>query len=36
MIGSEPCSAEVCADFGAVLVESNGEDDYVHLLIEPG
>lgn len=24
----------VCADFGAALVESNGEDDHVHLLIE--
>lgn len=24
----------VCADFGAVLVECNGEDDHVHLLIE--
>jgi putative transposase len=26
--------AKVCQDFEAVLVESNGEDDYVHLLIE--
>lgn len=26
--------AAVCADFGAALVESNGEDDHVHLLIE--
>jgi len=26
--------AKVCADFGAVLVECNGEDDHVHLLIE--
>lgn len=26
--------AAVCADFGATLVESNGEDDHVHLLIE--
>ena len=26
--------AKVCQDFEAVLVESNGEDDYVHLLVE--
>jgi putative transposase len=26
--------ADVCADFGAVLTECNGEDDHVHLLIE--
>ena len=26
--------AKVCADFGAVLVECDGEDDYVHLLVE--
>lgn len=26
--------AKVCSDFGAVLVECNGEDDHVHLLIE--
>jgi putative transposase len=26
--------AKVCQDFEAVLVESNGEDDHVHLLIE--
>ena len=25
---------KVCADFGAALVESNGEDDHVHLLVE--
>jgi putative transposase len=25
---------QVCADFGSVLVECNGEDDHVHLLIE--
>lgn len=25
---------KVCADFEAVLVESNGEDDHVHLLVE--
>lgn len=25
---------KVCADFGAVLVDSNGEDDHVHLLLE--
>ena len=25
---------KVCQDFGAVLVESNGEDDHVHLLVE--
>jgi putative transposase len=24
----------VCADFGATLVECNGEDDHVHLLVE--
>jgi putative transposase len=26
--------AKVCADFGANLVECNGEDDHVHLLVE--
>lgn len=26
--------AKVCADFGAVLAECNGEDDHVHLLVE--
>jgi len=26
--------AKGCQDFEAVLVESNGEDDYVHLLVE--
>lgn len=26
--------AKVCTDFGATLVESNGEDDHVHLLVE--
>jgi REP element-mobilizing transposase RayT len=26
--------ADVCADFGAMLTECNGEDDHVHLLIE--
>jgi putative transposase len=26
--------AKVCSDFGARLVESNGEDDHVHLLVE--
>jgi len=25
--------AKVCQDFEAVLVETNGEDDYVHLLV---
>jgi putative transposase len=25
---------KVCADFGAVLAECNGEDDHVHLLVE--
>jgi putative transposase len=25
---------QVCADFDAILVECNGEDDHVHLLIE--
>jgi REP element-mobilizing transposase RayT len=26
--------SEVCADFGVTLVEPNGEDDHVHLLVE--
>jgi len=26
--------AAVCTDFGATLTQCNGEDDYVHLLIE--
>jgi putative transposase len=26
--------AKVCADFEAHLVEMNGEDDHVHLLVE--
>jgi REP-associated tyrosine transposase len=26
--------AKVCSDFGATLVETNGDDDHVHLLIE--
>jgi REP-associated tyrosine transposase len=26
--------AKVCSDFGATLLESNGEDDHVHPLIE--
>jgi putative transposase len=26
--------AKVCSDFGATLVECNGEDDHVHLLVE--
>src|SRR5262249_7965562 len=26
--------AKVCQDFEAVLADSNGEDDYVHLLVE--
>ena len=30
----EPILAAVCADFGAALVEFNGEDDHVHLLVE--
>lgn len=30
----QPVLADVCADFGAVLVEFNGEDDHVHLLVE--
>lgn len=30
----QPVLAAVCADSGAVLVELNGEDDHVHLLIE--
>jgi len=25
--------ASVCADFGATLLEMDGEDDYVHLLV---
>ncbi|MHB8703180.1 MAG: IS200/IS605 family transposase [Candidatus Tyrphobacter sp.] len=28
-----PIFAKVCADFEAVLVEFNGEDDHVHLLV---
>ena len=30
----EPVLAGVCADFDAALVEFNGEDDHVHLLVE--
>lgn len=30
----EQVMREVCADFGATLVEFNGEDDHVHLLVE--
>ena len=30
----EDVFAKVCSDFDATLVESNGEDDHVHLLIE--
>lgn len=30
----EPVLSDICADFGAALVEFNGEDDHVHLLIE--
>ncbi|MCO1660386.1 IS200/IS605 family transposase [Pseudonocardia humida] len=30
----QPVLADVCADFGAALVEFNGEDDHVHLLVE--
>lgn len=30
----QPVLSDVCADFGAALVEFNGEDDHVHLLIE--
>lgn len=30
----EDVFAKVCSDFGATLVESNGEDDHVHLLIQ--
>jgi len=26
--------AKVCSDFGATLVECDGEDDHVHLLVE--
>ncbi|MDR3490718.1 MAG: IS200/IS605 family transposase [Gammaproteobacteria bacterium] len=26
--------SEVCADFGAILIEMDGENDHVHLLIE--
>ena len=29
-----PVLAAVCTDFGAELVEFNGEDDHVHLLVE--
>jgi putative transposase len=31
---TERVMSEVCADFGVTLVEFNGEDDHVHLLIE--
>jgi len=35
MLGTcEDTMSEVCADFGVTLVEFNGEDDHVHLLIE--
>ena len=30
----EDIMGDVCADFGASLVEFNGEDDHVHLLVE--
>lgn len=30
----QPVLAAVCTDFGATLVEFNGEDDHVHLLVE--
>lgn len=30
----QPVMAKVCADFDAELVEFNGEDDHVHLLVE--
>jgi putative transposase len=30
----EPVLGAVCADFGAALIEFNGEDDHVHLLVE--
>lgn len=30
----EQIMRDVCDDFGALLVEFNGEDDHVHLLIE--
>lgn len=30
----EQVLTDVCADFGAAVVEFNGEDDHVHLLVE--
>jgi putative transposase len=30
----QPVLSDICADFGAALIEFNGEDDHVHLLIE--
>lgn len=30
----EEIMGDVCSDFGASLVEFNGEDDHVHLLVE--
>ena len=30
----EQTMRETCGDFGVILVEFNGEDDHVHLLIE--
>ena len=30
----ETIMADICRDFGAELVEFNGEDDHVHLLVQ--
>jgi putative transposase len=34
LAATEAVMSEVCADFGVTLVEFNGEDDHVHLLVE--
>jgi putative transposase len=31
---AEDVFGKVCADFGATLVDCNGDDDHVHLLVE--
>lgn len=34
LTATEAPMSEVCADFGVTLVEVNGEDDHLHLLVE--
>ena len=34
LVACEDIMRQVCRDFGAALVEFNGEDDHVHLLVE--